>query len=129
MFGISRRDIVLSAAGAYAAFGLTKPIAFVGAAHAQQNSEQPFGRHKVGDMEITCLIDGMIRVPHREGFIRNATVEQTKAALRASGLSDDSVPVPFTAMAVKIGTALCSSTQGPAAFRSTGRDLACWHKA
>jgi hypothetical protein len=35
MFEISRRDLVLSAAGAYAAFGLAKPIAFIGAAEAQ----------------------------------------------------------------------------------------------
>ena len=32
MFQISRRNLVLGAAGAYAAFGLSKPIAFIGAA-------------------------------------------------------------------------------------------------
>jgi hypothetical protein len=36
MFEISRRDLVLSATCAYAAFGLTKPMAFIGAAEAQQ---------------------------------------------------------------------------------------------
>ena len=36
MFETSRRDLVLGAAGAYAAFGLAKPIAFIGAAQAQQ---------------------------------------------------------------------------------------------
>jgi hypothetical protein len=35
MFEISRRDLVLGAASAYAVFGLTKPIAFIGAAQAQ----------------------------------------------------------------------------------------------
>ena len=35
MFDISRRDLTLGAAGAYAAFGLSKPITFVDVAHAQ----------------------------------------------------------------------------------------------
>lgn len=35
MFEISRRDLVLSAAGAFAAFGLNGPIAYIGAAQAQ----------------------------------------------------------------------------------------------
>ena len=35
MFEISRSDLVLGAANAYAVFGLTRPIAFIGAAQAQ----------------------------------------------------------------------------------------------
>ena len=50
MFHISRRDLVLGAAGAYAAFGLTKPIAFIGAAEAQQSPAQGFRKYKVGDI-------------------------------------------------------------------------------
>ena len=103
MFEISRRDLVLSAAGAYAAFGLDRPIAFIGAARAQQSADQPFVKYKVGDIEIISLSDGGLAVPHREGFIRNANVEQTKAALRAAGLSDANVPLPFTVMAAKMG--------------------------
>jgi len=41
MFEVSRRDLVLSAAGAYAAFGLNKAVAFIGAAHAQQGHSVP----------------------------------------------------------------------------------------
>ena len=103
MFEISRRDLVLSAAGAYAAFGFTKPIAFIGAAHAQQAADQPFRKHKIGEIEVISLIDGMFDVPHMESFIKNASVEQTKAALRAAGLSDAYVPIPFTAMALRSG--------------------------
>ena len=51
MFQISRRDLVLGAAGAYAAFGLSKPIAFIGAAQAQQTPPGPaFKKYKVGDI-------------------------------------------------------------------------------
>ena len=86
MFEISRRDLVLGATGAYAAFGLDKPVAFVGAANAQQPVAQPFRKYKVGDIEVFTLIDGAREVPLRDGMIKNATVEQIKAALRAAGL-------------------------------------------
>jgi hypothetical protein len=59
MFDISRRDLVLGAAGACAAFGLDKPITFVDAAYAQQFVTQPFRKYKVGDIEVFSLIDGM----------------------------------------------------------------------
>jgi hypothetical protein len=52
MFEFSRRELVLSAATAGAAFGLNKPIAFIGAAHAQQLGDQTFRTHKVGDIEV-----------------------------------------------------------------------------
>ena len=116
MFQISRRDLVLGAAGAYAAFGLSKPIAFIGSAHAQQSINQPFRKHKIGDIEVISLVDGIVEVPHREGFIRNASVEQTKAALRAGGLSDAHVPVPFTVMAVKIRDRLMLIDSGTGGF-------------
>jgi glyoxylase-like metal-dependent hydrolase (beta-lactamase superfamily II) len=106
MFEISRRDLVLGAAGAYAAFGLDKPIAFVGLACAQAGADQPFRRHKVGDLEVISLLDGIIEVPLREGLVRNANVEQIKAGLRASGLPDTHVPLPVTAMALKMGDRL-----------------------
>jgi glyoxylase-like metal-dependent hydrolase (beta-lactamase superfamily II) len=101
MFEISRRDLVLSAAGAYAAFGLTKPIAFIGAAEAQQTPN--FRKYKVGDIEVISLYDGVWEKAHDENFIKGANVEQTKAALRAAGLSDTHVPVPFTVIAINTG--------------------------
>jgi hypothetical protein len=50
MFEISRRDLVLSAAGAFAAFGLKAPIAFIGAAQAQDRG-QAFRKHKIGALK------------------------------------------------------------------------------
>jgi hypothetical protein len=80
MFDISRRDLTLGAAGAYAAFGLNKPVNFVDAAYAQQSVTQPFRKYTVGDIEVFSLIDGMRDVPLREGMVRNVGVEQVKAA-------------------------------------------------
>ena len=102
MFDISRRDLTLGAAGAYAAFGLNKPIRFVDAAYAQPSVTQPFRKYKVGDIEVFSLIDGMRDVPLREGMVRNVGVEQVKAALRVAGLPDNQTPLRFIVMALKL---------------------------
>src|ERR1041384_4393855 len=102
MFEVSRRDLIVGAAGAYAAFGLTRPLAFIGAAQAQTTPAAPgFKSTKVGDLEVISLYDGVWEKPHDENFIKGANVEQTKAALKAGGLTDAFVPIPFTITAVK----------------------------
>ena len=119
MFRVSRRDLVLRAAGAYAAFGINKHVAFIGAAYAQETATQPFRKYKVGDIEVFTLLDGMRDVPLREGMIKNVTVEQIKAALRASGLPDTHSTLMFTAWAVKMGDQLAlidSGTGGHAIY-------------
>jgi len=102
MFEISRRDLILGAAGASAAFGLSKPLCFIGAAQAQSTGEN-FKKYKVGDIEVISLYDGVWEKPHDENFIKEANVEQTKAALKAAGLTDAHVPIPFTVIAVNTG--------------------------
>jgi hypothetical protein len=97
MFEISRRDVILSAAGAYAAFGLCKPIAFIGAAQAQQIPAGPgFKKYKVAEIEVFSLYDGVWEKPHDENFIKGVSVEQTKEELKAGGLTDAFVAIPFT---------------------------------
>src|SRR5215813_12772697 len=107
MFQVSRRNLVLGAAGACAAFGLTKPIAFIDAAMAQQTPPGPgFRKYKVGDIEVFSLYDGVWEKAHDEAFIKGANVEETKAALKAGGLSDAFVPIPFTTLAVRTSASL-----------------------
>src|SRR5215510_6154919 len=104
MFQISRRDLVLGASAAYAMFGLSKPIAFIGAAEAQQTPPGPgFRKYKVGDIEVFSLYDGVWEKAHDEAFIKGANVEETKTTLKAGGLTDAFVPIPFTTLAVKTG--------------------------
>src|SRR5215467_10780988 len=104
MFQVSRRNLVLGAAGACAAFGLTKPIAFIDAAMAQQTPPGPgFRKYKVGDIDVFSLYDGVWEKSHDEAFIKGANVEQTKTELKMGGLTDAFVPVPFTTLAVKTG--------------------------
>jgi glyoxylase-like metal-dependent hydrolase (beta-lactamase superfamily II) len=120
MFAVSRRDLVVGAAGAYAAFGLTKPIAFVGAAQAQQRPAENFRKYKVGEIEVVSLYDGVWEKPHDENFIKGASVEQTKAALKAGGLTDAHVPVPFTVIAVNTGGRLVLIDSGTGGGQAGG---------
>ena len=104
MSDISRRSVVISAATAAAVFGLNKPISFMSNAFAQ-DAAPPKGFHKfkAGDVEVTTIYDGVNVKPHDAGFIKNASIEDTKQALRASGQADDAVRIPFTVTVVKIG--------------------------
>jgi glyoxylase-like metal-dependent hydrolase (beta-lactamase superfamily II) len=106
MFETLRRDLILGAASAYAVFGIDRPIAFIGAACAQQSDKQPFRKYKVGDIEVFSLIDGMRDVPLREGMVRNVGIEQVKTVLRAAGFPDNQAPVRFMVMALKLGDQL-----------------------
>jgi glyoxylase-like metal-dependent hydrolase (beta-lactamase superfamily II) len=120
MFEISRRDVVLSAAGAYAAFGLSKPIAFIGAAAAQQAAAPSFRKYKVGDIEVISLYDGVWEKPHDANFIKGVDVEQTKAALKAGGQTDAHVPIPFTVLAVNTGGRLVLIDSGTGGGQAGG---------
>jgi len=104
MFQVSRRDLIVGAAGAFAAFGLDRPLAFIGAAQAQTVPAGPgFKKYQVGEIEVFSLYDGVWEKAHDENFIKGANVEQTKAELKSAGLSDAFVPIPFTVTAVKTG--------------------------
>jgi glyoxylase-like metal-dependent hydrolase (beta-lactamase superfamily II) len=129
MHSISRRGFVISAATAGAAFGLYRPLEFVGSAFAQQAGSAEVVKFKVGDVEVIQLYDGIWEKPHDEKFIRNATLDETKAALRAGGLTDAHVPITFTVTAVRIGGRLVLFDSGtgaqlaPTAGNITKNDL------
>jgi glyoxylase-like metal-dependent hydrolase (beta-lactamase superfamily II) len=102
MFHASRRDLVVGAAGAFAAFGLDRPLAFIGAAQAQILPAGPrFKKYQVGDIEVISLYDGVWEKAHDENFIKGVSIDDTKSGLRAGGLTDQFVPIPFTVLAVK----------------------------
>src|SRR3972149_1765855 len=94
MYEITRRDLIIPPAAAAAVLGLNGRVAFIGTAHAQKAMEQGFYRHKVGDIEVTALYDGVWEKGHDPGFIKGVTVDETKAALAAAGLPTELVPPP-----------------------------------
>ena len=102
MVNIKRRDVVLSSTAA-AALGLAGPLEFVPAAMAADAREKGFVKFSIGDIECISLYDGIWQKQHDENFIRNANVEDTKAALTKAGLSPDFVPIEFAQMVVKTG--------------------------
>ena len=106
MFDLSRRKFVVSAAAASAAFGLDGPMEFIPAANAQKAAAPGanlYKRFKVGSIEVIQLLDGVWEKAHDPGFIKNASVDETKTALKAGGLTDAYVPIPFTVTVVKVG--------------------------
>lgn len=113
MKDLTRRSFVLSAAAASAAFGLDGPLEiFRSAAEAQGAPaigvpqalvQQGFAKFKVGAIEVITVYDGHWEKAHDPNFIRNASLDETKAALTKAGLTDAFVPVPFTITVVRIG--------------------------
>jgi glyoxylase-like metal-dependent hydrolase (beta-lactamase superfamily II) len=123
----TRRDIILSAAAASAAFGLdgwlSLPTAAAAARHphharhkhqvrhtqsAQQQHQKtpdpPLGhaRYTVGEAEIIALYDGIWEKAHDPGYFSNASVEETKQALAAGGFTSSFVTIPITVFLVKL---------------------------
>ena len=104
MLVLSRRDLVASA-GLAAALGLTSRVTLIAPAYAQKTPApaKPFHTYKVGAFECTAIYDGIWEKPHDPAFIKNASVEDVKQAMRAAGLSDEFVSLPFTPIVVNTG--------------------------
>ena len=108
MFSSSRRNFVLSAAAAGAAFGLDKQVAIIPSAHAQKAGapslfDKGFAKFKIGDIEVTQIYDGAAPpAPIDPNFIPGTTAEQIKAALKKGGHSEEFRPNWFTVTVVKI---------------------------
>jgi glyoxylase-like metal-dependent hydrolase (beta-lactamase superfamily II) len=103
MISMSRRDVVVSSAAASIVLGIGKHVEIIGSAAAEEQAKQGFHKVSLGDAEIITVFDGPYKKPHDPGFIKNATVEETKAALREAGLADDAVPLSFTVTFLRKG--------------------------
>jgi glyoxylase-like metal-dependent hydrolase (beta-lactamase superfamily II) len=103
MYQISRRHLILSSAAATAVFGLNSRLVFLGMAQAQTALERGYYRYNVGSIEVTALFDGVWEKPHDPNFIKGVSLDETKAALVAAGMTADFVPIPFTPNLVKTG--------------------------
>jgi glyoxylase-like metal-dependent hydrolase (beta-lactamase superfamily II) len=116
MLTLSRRNMIAGAAFA-AALGLDKRLTFIGPAHAQKTPDPAKGFHKynVGSIEVTALYDGIWEKPHDPAFIKNASVEETKAALAKAGLTTEFVSIPLTVVVLKMGDRLIMVDAGSGA--------------
>lgn len=112
MTKMTRRDAIVSA-GLAAAFGLSSRLA-IDPAFAETPLEPAVGfrKYKVGDIEVTAVYDGIWRKPHDAGFIKNASVDDTKAALAAAGQTTEFMPIPLTVVVLNIGGKLIMVDSG-----------------
>ncbi|MET3591058.1 glyoxylase-like metal-dependent hydrolase (beta-lactamase superfamily II) [Mesorhizobium shonense] len=103
MFNMSRR-MVLGSAAAAAAFGIAGRLEFAPAAHAETPVEPLVGfyKYKVGSLEVTAVYDGIWRKPHDPAFIKDVSVDDTKAALAKAGLTTDFMPIPLTVVVLQM---------------------------
>lgn len=102
---LSRRDVLHLSAGA-AALGLTGSLTLIPSAIADEVREKGYYKYKIGDIDCTAIYDGIWEKAHDEGFIRNATVDETKAALAKGGLTTDHVPIEFAQTVVSTSEGL-----------------------
>ena len=103
MLNLNRRRFVTSTALA-AALGFGGRLA-IDPAFALQDVPDPkpgFRKYKVGSIEVTALYDGIWRKPHDPGFIRNASVDETKDALTKAGQITEFMPIPLTVVVLTI---------------------------
>ncbi|TIW01356.1 MAG: MBL fold metallo-hydrolase, partial [Mesorhizobium sp.] len=61
-----------------------------------------FYKYKVGSLEVTAVYDGIWRKPHDPTFIKDVSVDDTKAALAKAGLTTDFMPIPLTVVVLKM---------------------------
>jgi glyoxylase-like metal-dependent hydrolase (beta-lactamase superfamily II) len=112
MVEMNRRTFVVSAGAASAAFGIAGPIAFPTSVAAQGAKPAPFHRFKVGDIEITQIYEGINMRPLDAGFVRNASLDDVKAAVKAAGHPDTHVPITFTVTLARVGGKLVMFDSG-----------------
>lgn len=105
MLDVSRRHLMIGA-GLAAAFGLSTRLAVDPAFAQYANALEPqvgFRKYSVGDVKVTAVYDGIWKKPHDAAFIKNASIDDTKAALTAAGQATEFMPIPLTVSVLEIG--------------------------
>ncbi|MEM7215509.1 MAG: MBL fold metallo-hydrolase [Pseudomonadota bacterium] len=103
MTQFDRRQFIASAAGV-SALGLTGSLSFLPSAMAGDVRKKGYYSYKVGsDIEVISIYDGIWKRDHSEGFIKDVSVEETKAALRQADIDDSKVPIEFAFTVVRSG--------------------------
>ena len=71
-----------------------------------------FYKYTVGDIEVTAIYDRIWKKPHDPAFIKDVSVDDTKAALAKAGLTTDFMPIPLTVVVLKMGGKLIMMDAG-----------------
>ncbi|MGL4729765.1 MAG: MBL fold metallo-hydrolase [Bosea sp. (in: a-proteobacteria)] len=127
---LTRRTLVAgtAAAGAAIASGLDlSGLSPISQAMAQAAAAQApgFYRYKMGDITLTAINDGFAMRP-LEGFVRNAELPAVQAAMAATFLPANALPIPFTTLVVQSGgrLILLDTGNGDSGAPTSGRWMA-----
>ena len=109
----SRRTFAVTSLSLAASLGLGGRLSIAPAfSQTLPESGKGFHRYRVGEATVTALYDGTWRKPHDPAFIKNASVEETKAALAKAGQTTDHVPIPLTVIVIEIAGRLVMVDSG-----------------
>jgi glyoxylase-like metal-dependent hydrolase (beta-lactamase superfamily II) len=121
MLHLDRRTLLTTATAA-AVFGLTKPLEIIPSAHAQGTgasamnpTAMKFKKFKIGDIEVTTIFEGAIERDHNPGMVKNASIDDVKAALAKLKLPNEKNPNAYTVTVIKNGakTIMFDAGNGP----------------
>jgi glyoxylase-like metal-dependent hydrolase (beta-lactamase superfamily II) len=107
MTELTRRGLLAATGLAGAAIALptlTQPAA--AAAPAAGKQAAAFYRYKIGSHELTALNDGVWNRKIDDKFVRNAAWPDVQKAIADNFLPADTLPIPFTTLAVNTGSKL-----------------------
>jgi glyoxylase-like metal-dependent hydrolase (beta-lactamase superfamily II) len=115
------RRIVLAGAAAATAMGPLAAVTPAGAAAPVSGKQAPgYYRYKVGDFEVTAILDGVRQVKLGTSPARNAKLEDVQALLAASRLPTDQVGYYFHPTLVNTGSklVLLDTGNGPGSLQA-----------
>ena len=123
MTDLTRRMMLAGAAAAAAPLAATSPAVIspaLAAAPTAGKQAPSYYRYKVGDYELTVILDGVRQVKLETSPIRNAKLEEVQAVLAASYLPKDQVGFYFHPTLVNTGSklVLIDTGNGPGSIQA-----------
>lgn len=103
---ISRRTLLAAAPAAMAATSLGLPGVAAAAAPPVGKQAPAFFRFKVGDFEVTTLLDGVVTAPLNPARIPNVPVEEVRKVMESQFIPVEPTVNYFTQVAVNTGSKL-----------------------
>lgn len=108
MTELTRRKLFATAAAATAATALTPLTSKTVSASAPLSGAQVpgFYRYKVGDYEVTAIMEGLRRFPLPDALVSNAKKDEVSLALDEAHLPKDLMTITYTPVVVNTGSKL-----------------------
>ncbi len=97
------RRAAFGALAATAALPALKIAPAAAAAPAAGRQVPGIYRYKIGEFEVTAINDGVGSRPVDESFVKNASLDDVKAALETAFLPTDKLAIPYTQLIVNTG--------------------------